>query len=72
MPDNIGHGRSSKPSDGMRMHFPRYDYEGMAALQHRLLSEGLHVRRVRLILGTSMAACMRSSGARLIPTMLPH
>jgi len=59
MPDNIGHGRSSKPSDGMRMHFPRYDYDDMVVLQHRLLSEGLHVRRVRLILGTSMG-CMHA------------
>lgn len=59
MPDNIGHGHSSKPSDGMRMHFPHYDYDDMVALQHRLLSEGLHVRRVRLILGTSMG-CMHS------------
>lgn len=59
MPDNIGHGHSSKPSDGMRMHFPRYDYDDMVALQHRLLSEGLHVRRVRLILGTSMG-CMHA------------
>jgi len=59
MPDNVGHGRSSKPSDGMRMHFPRYDYDDMVALQHRLLTEGLHVRRVRLILGTSMG-CMHA------------
>jgi homoserine O-acetyltransferase len=59
MPDNIGHGGSSKPSDGMRMHFPRYDYDDMVALQHRLLTDGLHVRRVRLILGTSMG-CMHA------------
>ncbi len=59
MPDNIGHGGSSKPSDGLRMRFPRYDYDDMVALQHRLLSEGLHVRRVRLILGTSMG-CMHA------------
>jgi homoserine O-acetyltransferase len=59
MPDNIGHGASSKPSDGLRMHFPRYDYDDMVSLQHRLLTEGLHVRRVRLILGTSMG-CMQA------------
>ena len=59
MPDNIGHGRSSKPSDGMRMHFPRYDYDDMVALQHRLILEALHVRRLRLILGTSMG-CMHA------------
>jgi homoserine O-acetyltransferase len=55
--DNIGHGRSSKPSDGLRMRFPQYDYDDMVALQHRLLTEGLRVRRARLILGTSMG-CM--------------
>ncbi len=59
MPDNIGHGRSSKPSDGMRMRFPHYDYNDMVALQHRLVTEGLHVRRLRLILGTSMG-CMHA------------
>jgi homoserine O-acetyltransferase len=57
LPDNIGHGRSSKPSDGLRMRFPHYDYDDMVALQHRLLTEGLRVRRARLILGTSMG-CM--------------
>jgi homoserine O-acetyltransferase len=55
--DNIGHGRSSKPSDGLRMRFPHYDYDDMVALQHRLLTEGLNVRHARLILGTSMG-CM--------------
>lgn len=55
--DNIGHGRSSKPSDGLRMRFPQYDYDDMVALQHRLLTEGLRVRRARLILGASMG-CM--------------
>jgi homoserine O-acetyltransferase/O-succinyltransferase len=57
MPDNLGHGASSKPSDGLRMAFPNYDYADMVALQHRLLSEHLRVRRARLILGTSMG-CM--------------
>ena len=57
LPDNVGHGASSKPSDGMRMRFPKYDYADMVALQHRLLSEGLGVRRLRLIFGTSMG-CM--------------
>ncbi|MBL8543713.1 MAG: alpha/beta fold hydrolase [Hyphomonadaceae bacterium] len=59
MPDNIGHGRSSKPSDGLRMRFPRYDYDDMVALQHRLLSEELRVRHAPLILGTSMG-CMHA------------
>ncbi|MEQ1493954.1 MAG: alpha/beta fold hydrolase, partial [Terricaulis sp.] len=59
MPDNVGHGRSSKPSDGMHMRFPHYDYDDMVALQHQLLTNGLRVRRARLILGTSMG-CMHA------------
>lgn len=59
LPDNIGHGRSSKPSDGLRMRFPHYDYDDMVALQHRLLSQHLRIRRARLILGTSMG-CMHA------------
>lgn len=59
MVDNVGHGRSSKPSDGLHMRFPHYDYDDMVALQHRLMRDGLNVRRVRLILGTSMG-CMHA------------
>ena len=59
LPDNIGHGKSSKPSDGMHMHFPQYDYDDMVALQHELLEKGLGVNHLRLILGTSMG-CMHS------------
>jgi homoserine O-acetyltransferase len=54
LPDNIGHGRSSKPSDGARMSFPRYTYDDMVALQHRLLTDGLGVDHLRLVIGTSM------------------
>ena len=57
LPDNIGHGASSKPSDGLRMKFPKYDYDDMVAAQHRLLTETLGVKRMRLIMGTSMG-CM--------------
>ena len=57
LPDNIGHGRSSKPSDGLRMKFPQYDYDDMVALQHRLVTDGLGVKRLRLVMGTSMG-CM--------------
>src|SRR5271166_2814545 len=59
LPDNIGHGKSSKPSDGMRAHFPQYDYDDMVALQHELLEKGLGINHLRLILGTSMG-CMHS------------
>ena len=52
--DNIGHGKSSKPSDGMHAHFPHYDYDDMVAAQHELLEKGMGVNHLRLILGTSM------------------
>jgi homoserine O-acetyltransferase/O-succinyltransferase len=58
-PDDIGHGQSSKPSDGLRMKFPQYDYDDMVRSQHQMLLEGLHVDHLRLILGTSMG-CMQS------------
>jgi homoserine O-acetyltransferase/O-succinyltransferase len=54
LPDNIGHGKSSKPSDGLHAKFPRYGYRDMVLLQYRLLREKLGVRRLRLVTGTSM------------------
>ncbi len=59
LPDGIGHGKSSKPSDGMHAHFPQYDYDDMVAAQHELVEKGLGVNHLRLILGTSMG-CMHS------------
>jgi homoserine O-acetyltransferase len=59
LPDNVGHGKSSKPSDGMRMRFPKYDYDDMVKAQHRMLTEGLGVTHLRLIFGTSMG-CMHA------------
>ncbi len=59
LPDGIGHGKSSKPSDGLHAHFPQYDYDDMVAAHYRLVSEGLGVNHLRLILGTSMG-CMHS------------
>jgi homoserine O-acetyltransferase len=58
-PDDIGHGNSSKPSDGLRMKFPQYDYDDMVRSQHQMLLEGLHIDHLRLTLGTSMG-CMQS------------
>jgi homoserine O-acetyltransferase/O-succinyltransferase len=58
-PDDIGHGSSSKPSDGLHMRFPKYDYDDMVRSQHAMLLDGLHVDHLRLILGTSMG-CMQS------------
>ena len=59
LPDGIGHGKSSKPSDGMHAHFPAYDYADMVAAEHLLVTEGLHVQHLRLIFGTSMG-CMHA------------
>ena len=54
LPDAIGHGKSSKPSDGLRMKFPKYDYEDMVEADYRLLTEHLGIRHLRLVLGNSM------------------
>jgi len=54
LPDGIGHGKSSKPSDGMHAKFPRYGYIDMVEAQYRLLTEGLGVNHARLVMGTSM------------------
>jgi homoserine O-acetyltransferase len=58
LPDNIGHGKSSKPSDGLKMHFPKYDYADMVEAQHAMLQR-LGIKQMRLIMGTSMG-CMHS------------
>ncbi len=54
LPDIIGHGKSTKPSDGLRAKFPHYNYDDMVAAQYRLVSEGLGLRHLRLVLGFSM------------------
>ena len=59
LPDDIGHGKSSKPSDGLHARFPQYDYADMVAAQHELLMKGLGVNHLRLVMGTSMG-CMHS------------
>jgi homoserine O-acetyltransferase len=59
LPDNLGHGKSAKPSDGLRADFPKYGYKDMLLAQHRLLTEGLGINHLRLILGTSMG-CMHA------------
>ena len=56
LPDGIGHGRSSKPSDGLRARFPRYGYLDMLEAEYRLVTEGLNVNHLRLVMGTSMGA----------------
>jgi homoserine O-acetyltransferase len=59
VPDSIGHGKSSKPSDGLHAKFPQYDYDDMVAAQHELVEKGLGVNHLRLVMGTSMG-CMHS------------
>jgi homoserine O-acetyltransferase len=59
LPDNVGHGKSSKPSDGLRTGFPHYGYLDMVDLQKKLLEERLGISHLRLVMGTSMG-CMHS------------
>ncbi len=54
IPDSIGHGKSSKPSDGMKTAFPKYDYDDMVDAQYRLVKEGLGIKHLRLVIGNSM------------------
>jgi homoserine O-acetyltransferase len=54
IPDGIGHGKSSKPSDGMKTAFPKYNYEDMVDAHYRLVTEGLGVKHLRLVIGNSM------------------
>jgi len=59
LPDGIGHGKSSKPSDGMHAKFPKYTYNDMVDAQHELLTKGLGINHLRLVMGTSMG-CMHA------------
>jgi homoserine O-acetyltransferase len=59
LPDGIGHGKSSKPSDSMHAKFPHYDYADMVAAQYALITKGLQINHLRLVMGTSMG-CMHS------------
>jgi homoserine O-acetyltransferase len=59
LPDDIGHGGSSKPSNGLKAHFPHYAYADMVEAEYRVVTEGLHVEHLRLVMGTSMG-CMHA------------
>ena len=59
LPDAVGHGRSSKPSDGLHARFPKYGYQDMVAAQYALVTQGLQVDHLRLVMGTSMG-CMHT------------
>ncbi|QJR15850.1 alpha/beta fold hydrolase [Usitatibacter palustris] len=70
IPDAVGHGKSSKPSDGLRTKFPRYNYEDMVVGQYRLLTEHLGVKRLRLVIGNSMGGMEAWIWAQKYPAMM--
>jgi homoserine O-acetyltransferase len=70
IPDGIGHGQSSKPSDGLKTAFPKYDYDDMVDAQYRLVKEGLGVRHLRLVIGNSMGGMHTWLWAGKYPDMM--
>jgi homoserine O-acetyltransferase len=70
IPDGIGHGKSSKPSDGMKAAFPNYDYDDMVEAQYRLISEGLGIKHLRLLIGNSMGGMHAWLWAGKYPDMM--
>lgn len=70
LPDGVGHGGSSKPSDGLRAKFPRYGYLDMVDLQHKLLVDGLGVNHLRLVMGTSMGGMHSWLWGQIHPTFM--
>lgn len=72
IPDNVGHGRSSKPSDGLGRKFPHYAYADMVDLQHRLIAEGLGIDHLYLVTGTSMGGMQTWMWGENWPSMMDH
>lgn len=70
IPDALGTGKSSKPSDGLRAKFPKYNYDDMVDAQYRLVTEGLNVRRLRLVLGNSMGGMQTWMWGAKYPDMM--
>jgi homoserine O-acetyltransferase/O-succinyltransferase len=70
IPDNIGHGHSSKPSDGLGAKFPHYDYDDMVELQHRLIADELHIDHLFLVMGTSMGGMHTWMWGERYPSMM--
>ncbi len=70
LPDEIGHGESSKPSEGMRAKFPHYGYHDMVRASHDMLVNGLHVNHLRLVMGTSMGGMQTWMWGEMYPTMM--
>ena len=70
IPDAIGTGKSTRPSDGLRTKFPHYNYDDMVEAQHRLVTEGLGIRHLRLVIGNSMGGMQTWIWAQKYPGML--
>src|ERR1700720_694386 len=70
IPDGIGHGKSSKPSDAMKTAFPNYDYDDMVEAQFRLVKEGFGIRHLRLVIGNSMGGMHAWLWAEKYPDMM--
>lgn len=70
LPDGIGHGGSSKPSDGLHATFPRYTYADMVTAQYRLVTEGLRVNHLKLVMGTSMGGMQTWMWGEAYPTFM--
>ena len=70
LPDGIGHGKSSKPSDGLHARFPKYGYVDMVEAQYRMLTDGLGVNHLRLVMGTSMGGMHTWLWGELHPTFM--
>jgi len=70
LPDGVGHGGSSKPSDGLHAKFPKYGYRDMVALQHRLVTEHLRVDHLQLVMGTSMGGMQTWMWGYTYPSMM--
>jgi homoserine O-acetyltransferase/O-succinyltransferase len=70
IPDGIGHGKSAKPSDGMKTAFPNYDYNDMVEAQYRLVKEGLGIKHLRLVIGNSMGGMHAWLWAEKYPDMM--
>lgn len=69
-PDSVGHGQSSKPSDGLRARFPNYDYGDIVDLQHKVVTETLGIKHLHAILGMSMGGMNAWQWAELYPHMM--
>jgi homoserine O-acetyltransferase/O-succinyltransferase len=70
IPDSVGHGKSAKPSDGLKTAFPRYDYNDMVDAQYRLVTGGLGIKHLRLVIGNSMGGMHSWIWATRYPQMM--